>query len=499
MEPPANPSELIHMLPSQERDHLTALARCGLVLAFFGFLVLRAQAASKATDDKPPIPRDLHFESKPIPDEDNAIYLWRRAARTLTKPDDKTSEAIAYAWKPESRAPGDDERAAMQHWLRQNHESLELMELSLKKPAAKWLAKRGEEEQPELFALVQLTKARMVTADYLAIQGKWEEAAELLEGNLRLAQIAIESEAAMIHYLVGAGVRTTTQRAMVRLANHRATPLRMLDRLSAALPPLNSDTNAYSRLLNVEFTVYAYPGLDVKWFAEAWAKPEARTIVSLTYDEEFQRPFMVLTDPGLVALHPKPFDQLTELQRASDTYRRYRTNALAAWTNRVDADEAAIEKVQTEFMEEIEPLMELVADDELPLNQKGVAKARKLYLAISDPIGRVLQCRNSVLSADDRRVFKNRTEREAVRAIIGAIRFERQKDQLPASLAELPGEPSRAAVPWDYFADAPLNYSKEKRLIWSVGEDAEDDEADGSPEAPWSGLDAVWKIPNRIK
>jgi hypothetical protein len=456
-------------------------------------------AASKAADEKPPIPRDLLFESNGIPDEDNAIYLWRRAAKAQAKADEQITELIAYASKPEAPSPDEDQHAAIQHWLKQNAESLQLMELSLQQPAAKWLAKRGEEEQPELFALVHLTKARVVMADHLATQGKWDEAAELLEGNLRLAQIAIESEAALIHYLVGTGVRTTTQRAMVRLANHRETPVRTLDRLLAAVPPLNSDTNAYVRLLNVEFTVYAYPGVDVKWFAEAWAKPEARTIVSLTYPEEFHRPFMVLTDPGLVALHPSPFDQLAELQRASDTYRRYRTNALSPWTNRVAADEVAMEKVQAELLEEIEPLMELMADDELPLNQKGVAKARKLYLALSDPIGRVLQCRNSVLSADDSRVFKNRTEREAVRAIIAAIRFERQKDQLPVSLAELSEPPPRAAVPWDYFANAPLNYSKARRLIWSVGEDAEDDGGDGSPDAPWGGLDAVWKIPTRIK
>ncbi|MGC3960669.1 MAG: hypothetical protein QM813_22860 [Verrucomicrobiota bacterium] len=469
-----------------------------LLLSFF-FLPALAEAASKAADEKPAIPSDLFFAPKSIPNEDNAIYLWRRAAKVMVKANDTISDKIAYAWKPESPAANEEDAAAICHWLKQNQEALELMELSLKKPAAKWLATRGVEEQPELFVMNYLVKARNLSADFLATQGKWEEAASLLKGNLRLAQIAIESEAALIHYLVGTASRTLTQRAILRLANRGNIPIATLRQLLEMLPPLNSETNAYANLMRVEFTVYAYPTTDMKWFAQAWAKPEARELVSLTYDEEFQRPFMILTDPGLVALHPKPYDERAGLERASATYRRYRTNVFSHWANRVEADEDAIAKVQTGLLEEIEPLMETLAEDALPLNQKGIAKAKKIYLSLTDPIGRILQCRNNLLSVDDSRVFKNRTEREAVRAIIAAIIFERQKEQLPVSLNDIREEKILTDIPWDFFANAPLKYSKEQRMVWSIGEDAEDDEGDGSPEAPWRDFDAVWKIPNRIK
>lgn len=417
----------------------------------------------------------------------------------MVKANDDLNNKLPYAWKPESPAANEEDAAAIRHWLIQNREALELMEQSLKKPAAKWLATRGEEFQPELVALNQLTKARIVSADLLATSGKWEEAANLLEGNLRLAQIAIESEAAMIHYLLGSRIRIITERAMLRLGNHRDTPSQLLGKLLTRLPQLHAETNDFTRMLRVEFTIYAYPGVDIKWFAEAWAKPEARRLVSLTYPEQFQRPFMVLTDPGLVALHPKPFDQQAELNRTISAYRRYFNNALSGWTNRIEPDEAALEKVQTELLADIEPLIETVAEDDLPLSPKSIAKARKLYLALNDPIGRILQYRNDLFSADDSRVFKNRTEREAARAILAAIIFERQKEQLPASLQELREEKLLAEIPWDYFANASLHYSKTKRLVWSVGEDAEDDKGDGNPDAPWGGLDVVWKIPNRIK
>jgi hypothetical protein len=497
---PHLPSEIKPMCQTQKRTHgFFPLINMGLIVLCLSSVATLAPAASKSSDDKPPIPRDLFFETQPVPGENNAIHLWRRAAKVQTKADADLTALISYAWKPEAPLPNEEQATVIKHWLKQNAESLQLVEQSLKKPAARWLATRVEEEQPELLALVQMTRARIVKADNLALEGKWDEAAELLEGNLRLAQIGIEAQAALIHYLVGGAVRSTTQRAMVRLANHRETPPRILKRLLVALPSLDSETNAYVRLLNVEFTVYEYPGVDVKWFAEAWAKPDARRLVSLTYDEEFQRPFMVLTDPGLVSLHPRPFDQLATLQRTAETYRRYRTNALSLWTNRIEADEEAINRVQQKLLKEIEPLMELLESEALPLDQKGVAKARKLYLALTDPIGRILQCQNPLLSTDDSRVVKNRTEREAVRATIAAIFFERQKDQLPLSLVKMQEEQFLPKLPWDYFANAPLNYSKERRLIWSLGEDAEDDSGDGSPETPWVGSDAVWRIPTRIK
>lgn len=460
---------------------------------------ITVNAASKTADDKPPIPSDLFFESRPIRNEDNAIYVWRSAASLMVKPDDKISEAISYAWKPEATSPSDEDHDAIQLWLNQNREALRLIEASLKKISSKWLATKGEELQPELWALGYLTKARIASADRLATQRKWDEAAELLEGNLRLAQLAIESEAAFIHYLVGGHARTMTHRSILRLANHHATPIITLNRLLAALPPLDTETNTYDRLLRVEFTVYEYPDADIKWFAEAWSKPEARTIISLTYDDEFQRPFMVLTDPGLVARHPKPLNQLAELERVATTYRRYRTNCSSLWTNRVDADVEVIEKTRAEFLEEIAPLMNLVGEEPLPLNQRAISTARAAYIAIADPIGRILQCKNSVLSCDDSKVFKNRTEREAVRAVLAAIIFERQKEQLPDSLNDLVEGKILLRAPWDHFANAPLKYSKAQRLIWSVGEDSEDDNGEGSTDAQWSGLDATWKIPTRIK
>lgn len=455
-------------------------------------------AATKPTDSKPPIPPDLLIENKPLPNEDNAIYLWRRAANELTKTDDRIKAIIRYAAQPEAASPNDDDHAAVQNWLVKNREALALMEQSLAKPQAKWLAQRGEELQPELWSLVQLTQARNVIADQLATEGKWDEARRLLEGNLRLTQTAIESQAAMIHYMAGTRVRTLTQRAMLRLANHRDTPVPIMEQLLQTLPPLHSETNTYLRLLAVEFTIYEYPGTDMKWFAEAWAKPDARQLVSLAYPEEFQRPFMVLTDPGLVALHPKPFDELANLERVTSTYRRYRTNVVSTWTNRIEADQTAVDRLQTELLDEIETLMELVEHEPLPLSQKSIGKCRPLYLVLNNPIGRILQCQNSLFAMDDSKVFQNRTEREAVRAVLAAMIFERRKGQLPHSLDELQEEKLLSAVPWDYFANAPLKYAKDRRLIWSAGEDAEDDQGDGSLTAIWGGLDAIWKIPNRI-
>jgi hypothetical protein len=51
------------------------------------------------------------------------------------------------------------------------------------------------------------------------------------------------------------------------------------------------------------------------------------------------------------------------------------------------------------------------------------------------------------------------------------------------------------SIPIDPFAGNPLHYSRERREVWSVGEDGVDNDGEGNPFSPWLGKDAVWEIP----
>jgi hypothetical protein len=50
------------------------------------------------------------------------------------------------------------------------------------------------------------------------------------------------------------------------------------------------------------------------------------------------------------------------------------------------------------------------------------------------------------------------------------------------------------AVPIDPFSDEPLRYSRERRLVWSVGANETDEGGTAEPDS-WSGDDFVLRVP----
>jgi hypothetical protein len=137
-----------------------------------------------------------------------------------------------------------------------------------------------------------------------------------------------------------------------------------------------------------------------------------------------------------------------------------------------------------------------VKDEPLPLSKQAADRARNAYLRIKNPIGRIFAGEISSLADGDARVFRCRTEREAVRAMIALLIFERQKGMLPGKLSDLVDARILDSVPFDYFANAPMSYSRERRIVWSVGQDGEDDDGDSDGNfLDWYSGDAVWHVP----
>jgi hypothetical protein len=456
---------------------------------------LPAVAVTPSQAAKGEIPPDLFIQLKTVPLEENAIINWRRAMRTKPSMNAQLKDAIKFAWMPKLRRPGADQIDELRAWLARHRESLELMEESLAKPQAQWPERNASGDQPELLALPLFIRARLFAADELTEQGEYRNAVKSLRGSLQLAQRGIEADGAMIQYLIAASARTMVHGAITRLAARRNTPPALLEQLLAELPALDGETNSYARMLRVEFTYYAYPALDLHKLTEAWSAITETNIALSLYPEPLRRPFKILLDPLLVSLHPKPLDEIAELQSTARHYRTYLTNAASAWTNRNDSVEAEAESIQKQLLADIEPLMELTRDEPLPLSRPAAQKARSAYLNIENPLGRLFRCSIGGLTGSDIRVFRSRTEREAIRAILGLLIFERQKGQLPGSLKALVEEKILPSLPQDFFSGVPLAYSRERRLIWSVGEDGTDDNGTGNPALKWTSEDAVWEIP----
>lgn len=461
----------------------------------FCFVAFTSHAVGRSETDSKAIPSDLLYEYRPFPKEENAIECWRRASAVAVSAADTTRAAMGYAWLAGEKSD-EDQRAAVRDWLKKNREAFRWMDESLKRSKAQWPARKPEDLQPEIIALSSLVRGRLVQADDLADQGEFRLASDSLKGSLKLAQAAVTADGAvLIHYLVGSSMRTVVQGGILRFAQRREVPVALIEDLLNDLKPLEDETNTYSRVLRAEFSLYAYPGVDIKKVADDWSKPVGEQVIEFLYPEELHRPFRILMDPGLVALHPKPYDQQVAIETAARYYRIYLTNVLCGWSNRSDVLEKERERTKAKLLEDIEDLMDLLEDEPVPLSRRGVAIGRELYSRIENPVGRIMACRLEAFSGNDRRVYQNRTEREAVRALLGITIFERRKHQLPQSLKQLVEEGILPGVPMDFFASAPLKYSRERHLLWSVGVNGVNDDASDDGLSRWSSDDAVWKIP----
>ena len=83
------------------------------------------------------------------------------------------------------------------------------------------------------------------------------------------------------------------------------------------------------------------------------------------------------------------------------------------------------EEIQAQTLaQDIEPLMELVKDEPLPLSHKAAQKARTAYLKIENPVGRIFSCSLSRFHRERLEGFPSSEPNvKLTRAILGAAYF----------------------------------------------------------------------------
>src|SRR6185312_14931640 len=340
-------------------------------------------------------------------------------------------------WKPEAPKPPEVDLDALRSWVRRNREALKLFEASLEKPKGQWPENNLQKPQPEMRALADLTRARLVEAELLSENNKFPEAVESLEKSLRLTQLGVDGDGRELHFVLSTSARTLVQLAMLRLATHAKVPVPLLVRLLKDLPKLDSETNTFARIARVGLMRTAASVIDVRALAENWSKVSITDRAMQIYPEELRRPFKVLLDPLLVAEHPKPLDEVTERKKDIFYTRVELTNSVSTWAKQENIIQEERDETIENLKKDIEPLMELVKDEPLPLSKQAAERARGAYLQIENPIGRIFAGETPVISDGIVRFFHCRTEREAIRGLLGLIIFERQKGVLPRNFSDL--------------------------------------------------------------
>lgn len=476
--------------------------RSTIIILCAGLAIAVCNAASSSTKDKPEIPADLRFDFKPIPSDENAIVVWRRAAELQVPPEDACWLLMKYCWTPNAPLPSENDLTRLQDWLKRNRAALDVFESSLKKPKAQWFELDRRAKQPEEMALWNLMHTRLFEAEQMAEQKKFDQAVASLAGSLKLVQWAIEGDPALIHYLPAERLRQLVQSAMLRLAGRKDIPLQSLKQLLSSLPAGDHDAALYCKAVDLQFSRYAYYPVDANTLSERWMKVykgwSEIAATNAAYKEvmEGSRLERILLDPSLISQHPNPWNQNETIEANIFHFRIAITNVLSPWDRQDRLAERMRMRVAKGLIVDAEPLTDLLKDEPFPLSQQAAKKARTAYLAIENPIGRAIESHpilsESPLDGSEMLVFMFRAELNATRAVLALLIFEKQKGVLPEKLSDLVGERILDQIPIDPFADTPLHYDRNRRIVWSVGLDGYNDNGttdnQGYP-------DLVWKIP----
>ena len=445
-----------------------------------------------AEDAKPP-PDLIHSRTELLPTAD-AAKEWKEAEAVFTPIPEECKSDILVSWSLKGEKLDQSQAERLSKWIRANGTALGLIEKSLQKDRAQIPAWDSLQPMPYGVSLINLAKARLFLADQAATKGDHATATKLLLGNLKLSRLLRDAEVPVIHYLIAHSMRSMTDKAIARWARFANPDSKTIQSVLSDLSELTDEPAAYERILRVEFTDFILPSVDVKRLSQLWVEA-ARTneFVLQMQPEELQRPLLVVHDPTLIELHPKPLDAEKQIRFYETRFRHYAANAKAKWNERGTTLGDQTEKIRTQLLADLKPLLKATKDAELPLKSTTARRVAKHYVKLDNPVGRFWQANEDSLARSHVRVFQARAERAATRTILAIRLYEIKNRNLPSRLDELVAAGFLPAVPIDPFSGESLHYSRDKRGVWSVGENGMDD-GGNSGASFWQDKDAVWTL-----
>lgn len=122
-------------------------------------------------------------------------------------------------------------------------------------------------------------------------------------------------------------------------------------------------------------------------------------------------------------------------------------------------------------------------------------KCRKALRKVCNPIGRALVDHlHASFDAHREVAFKCEMQRIAVRTQAAIRVFERHRGRAPATLMELVDDRLIDELPRDPFGNRPLQYSRERAILWSIGPDGRNDQGRIQQATSATRFDIVWRL-----
>ncbi len=340
------------------------------------------------------------------------------------------------------------------------------------------------------------TELKLFRARLRGLDGDWEGARQDLLDALRLAEVRMRGDAMMIHSITSMAACRHALTGIQWLADQKEVPEKVLVALLSGLHSFLEGEDPCAYAIRAEFAFCFLPQvvrLEGCRGLEELAAGLTEFCGSGKERANARKAILMLLEG-----HPRPLDIQATLREASGHYALALQNLEKPWGERKRADAGKIEEIASAWPEGLDSFSGLELD---PAKFFGgrLEKYREKLSRIENPAGKHLAAQvfhfpigggEPDLSLDrlTRGSFQLRSELEAARALLALRLYERRRGNLPSSLEDLEEMKLLKRAPADPFTRKPLGYSRDRRILWSAGEDGVDN--GGSENVDW-----IWKIP----
>jgi hypothetical protein len=303
--------------------------------------------------------------------------------------------------------------------------------------------------------------------------GDYESAANDLLATHRCGDMVVGGEGGIIHVLVGIAIQQVTLDGLRWLAAQPMVPRKVHEGI----------------LARVESDTHTGEGLALAWRVElcscdlqAIENPEKTLAESLRTLDPTTKNDLESDETAwskMIGKAAAQADKESVVELFCRFFRRYVSIAVSPWKMR---DRFVKRDMETVFA--------------------GVSNAMKsnakigVWQRLALPEDKILFSFIMLAGAETASISERRclAYREAVRAVVAIRLFVDRRGRMPETLDELVAERILPAVPVDPFDDKPLRYSKERKIVWSVGEDEIDENGTIESDPSKKPRDLVWPV-----
>jgi hypothetical protein len=431
----------------------------------------------------------FRFQRLPIPDDQNAFVKWHKAAMELVLPDEEEKKVFDLACGNEFNSlPTGDDLKLLHRWLQKNDTALKLFEEGSQRPRCRFPGSpEGPTVTPEPSNNIRiLFRIIIAHAKLASVNGDETKTLYNLLIASKIADTICESEGGLHDHSLGLMCQLILDHAVRWVARQPNVSEEFLSKLLKHISAIPKDVGIKTALENDFINFYIVATATLSDNPSALDLKRFQSLIYGTNDD---------AAAAFLAMHPKVIDKPATIRQASTFYLKFIENARRNWIDRKNDVHDEHSKFKEVFMNEwyttLKPLMKPKTEIAAVDRQLAIEAITK----VDNPCGRMMiSLLIPVNQLEVNSAFRVSVDRDVTRTIVALHRHKIAEGKYPEVLQGLVQLNYLPAVPIDAYSGKPLLYSRDRRLIWSTGEDSKDDGGAGNSKTHFEGTDFVWEF-----